>query len=94
MGGSVVPVPVLHLLTIDVSPEVRRHGVGTLLMTWVLERARALGSQAVVLEVAVDNEAARHFYQGFGFAQTRTLTGYYNGKTDAYEMQRIADVPG
>ena len=80
--------PILHLLTIDVSPEVRRQGVGALMMHWVLEQAQRLGSQAVMLEVAVNNEPAQEFYRQFNFVQTRTLPGYYNGRTDALELQR------
>ncbi len=86
--GTKVTRPVLHLLTIDVSPEFRRQGVGALLMHWVLEQAQALGSQGVVLEVAVNNEPAQQFYRSFGFVQTRILPGYYNGRTDAYELER------
>lgn len=82
------PVPVLHLLTIDVDPRSRRHGVGALLMDWVLEQAKKLASHAVVLEVAVDNEPARQFYQRFEFIHSRTLPGYYNGETDALELER------
>lgn len=87
-AGSVLPVPVLHLLTIDVAPAFRRQGVGALLMNWAFEQAEALRSRAVVLEVAVDNEPAQHFYRRFGFVYTRTLPGYYGGELDAFELER------
>ena len=87
-AGSAVPVPVLHLLTIDVDLPFRRQGIGALLMEWTLGRARALGSRALVLEVAVDNEPAPHFYRRFGFVYSRTLPGYYGGALDAFELER------
>ncbi len=85
---------VLHVITIDVAPGARRQGVGGLLMRWILTRAEALHSRSIVLEVAVDNEAARRFYQSFGFAVTGTIPGYYNGVTDALELERITEQPG
>ncbi len=80
--------PVLHLLTIDVATQARRQGVGALLMQWVFERAAKLGTVAVVLEVAVDNRVAQCFYRRFGFVEVATIPGYYNGVTDALEMER------
>jgi len=80
--------PVLHLLTIDVARQSRRQGVGALLMHWVFERAAKLKTAAVVLEVAVDNCPAQYFYQRFGFVEVATIPGYYNGVTDALEMER------
>ncbi len=81
-------IPALHVLTIDVSPSLRRHGVGTLLMDWIGERARALASRKIVLEVAADNHEAQHFYGRHGFTLTGTIPGYYNGNTDAYTLER------
>ena len=80
--------PVLHLLTIDVARQSRRQGVGALLMHWVFEQAAKLKTAAVVLEVAVDNSPAQYFYQRFGFVEVATIPGYYNGVTDALEMER------
>ncbi len=90
--GTRVGRSVLHLLTIDVAPEFRRQGVGAMLMHWVLEQAGTLGSHGVVLEVAVNNEPAQQFYRRFDFVQTRILPGYYNGGTDAYELERLEPV--
>ncbi len=85
--------PVLHLITIDVAPAARRQGVGGLLMRWILTRAEALHSRAIVLEVAVDNHTAQRFYQRFGFAVMGKIPGYYNGIIDALELERALDTP-
>ena len=78
----------LHILTIDVAPEHRRTGVGSILMRWIFEKAEQLGSAAIVLEVAVDNQAAQEFYKRQGFLVAGTIPGYYNGVTDALELTR------
>ena len=78
----------LHILTIDVSPDRRRAGVGSTLMGWMFGKAEQLGSSAIVLEVAVDNYPAQEFYKRHGFEVVGTLPGYYNGVVDALELTR------
>ncbi len=85
--------PALHLLTIDVAPEVQRRGVGALLMTWISAKAADLAVRAVVLEVAVDNVVAQHFYKKLGFTEAGFIPGYYNGVIDALKLERILDDP-
>ncbi len=81
----------LHLLTIDVAPEARRQGVGSLLMRWILGKATELGAVVIMLEVAVDNLSARHFYERSGFTRAGIIPGYYNGKIDALRMERSVE---
>lgn len=87
-GGRDRWQPVLHIITIDVSPDARRIGVGSALMRWILDQARTLTLSAVVLEVAVDNLSAQGFYARWGFQATGTIPGYYNGTLDALVMER------
>ncbi len=89
MALPLAPVcAMMHVLTIDVDPGARRQGVGGALMRWIFERAAQARSQAVVLEVASDNSVAQSFYQSFGFVVTGTVPGYYNGVTDALQLER------
>ena len=92
-GGKNRWQPVLHIITIDVSPDARRIGVGSALMRWIFEQARTLTLFAVVLEVAVDNLSAQGFYTRWGFQATGTIPGYYNGTLDALVMERHVE-PG
>ncbi|WP_158615253.1 GNAT family N-acetyltransferase [Acidipila sp. EB88] len=85
------PAPALHILTIDVAPEARRRGVGGLLMRWMLQKGTALNLQSIVLEVSIENHAAQRFYRHFGFEVTGTIPGYYNGLTDALELELRLD---
>jgi len=77
-----------HVITLDVHPEARRHGLGTLLMNAVFERLRKVGAFMVVLEVAANNHAALAFYEKLGFARVRVLEGYYSRNVDAILMTR------
>ena len=92
-GDTTGMAPVLHVLTIDVAPEARRRGVGGLLMEWMVARGQELNLRAIVLEVSVDNDAAQRFYQRFGFCTAGVLPGYYNGTTDALELERSLPQP-
>ncbi len=63
-------------------------------MQWVLAKARSLGLRSVILEVAVDNFEAQHFYAAFGFHCRETIPGYYNGITDAFQMELALPADG
>lgn len=49
-------------------------GVGTQLMEWVLEQARAGGHDAILLSVYAENFGAQRFYQRYGFAKIADIT--------------------
>ena len=61
-GGRVGWLEELYVL-----PEHREHGVGTALLSAVLERAQGLGLVAVDLEVDVEHQRAESLYGRFGF---------------------------
>jgi ribosomal-protein-alanine N-acetyltransferase len=78
-----------HIITIDVSPEVRQQGVGTLLMRTAEEQMKREGAYLLTLEVAVDNPAAVAFYDRMGFSPTGRIAGYYPGGLDANVMEKV-----
>lgn len=90
-SGSVLPTPVLHVLTIDVAPQARRQGIGGLLMRWIFRKGAELRARAVVLEVAADNHTAQRFYEHQGFNVTGAIPGYYNGIMDALELEHVLE---
>ncbi len=65
----------LHRLL--VTPEQRRHGVGTSLVASGLRAVRHVGARAVILEVGYTNEPAIALYQRLGFEQLRARADYY-----------------
>jgi len=79
---------VAHIITIDVAPERRRRGVGTLMIEEIERRLLALGVSEINLETATDNEAGTAFWQRHGYRAIGILPGYYLGQHDAYAMQK------
>lgn len=80
--------PFGHIITIDVLPDIRGQGVGRLLLSAVEKHFQAKSVELIRLEVAVDNEQAKSFYQAMGYAQIGMIPGYYGGKLDALVMQK------
>jgi len=75
-----------HVVTIDVNPEFRREGVGTVMMQAAEQRLRSEGCHSIFLETAVDNESAISFYKRLGYTVLRVLPAYYMGDLDAFLM--------
>ena len=67
----------LHLLVIAVSSEVRRQGVGSMLLEQVLRTAESVAVERVLLEVRPSNERALVFYQDKSFKEIGRRKGYY-----------------
>jgi len=77
-----------HIITIDVIPEVRRSGLGSLLLRAAEDRLRVAGSQTVSLETAVDNTGALSFYKRHGYSVVGTYPRYYSNGVDALVLQK------
>jgi ribosomal protein S18 acetylase RimI-like enzyme len=58
---------------ITVAKEYRQDGVGSQLMTMLLEEAKTIGVNIVTLEVFSNNERACHVYQKMGFTEFGVL---------------------
>ncbi|MCA6301456.1 MAG: GNAT family N-acetyltransferase [Phenylobacterium sp.] len=86
-----------EILTVGVRPELRGAGVGGRLVEAALESARADGAEAVFLEVAEDNLAARRLYGGRGFEEVGRRRAYYPrpgaGAVDALVLRRTLNTP-
>jgi [ribosomal protein S18]-alanine N-acetyltransferase len=80
--------PAGHIITLDVDPSQRRHGLGTLLMRTAEEQMRQEGASVMSLEVAENNVAARQFYRGLGFVLRGKIAKYYGGTIDAEVMEK------
>lgn len=80
-----------HVITIDVGPDARRSGVGSLLLRSAEDRMRAAGCTAVGLETAVDNRTALAFYKRHGYSVVRTWPRYYSNGVDALVLKKEFD---
>jgi [ribosomal protein S18]-alanine N-acetyltransferase len=84
----------LHINNLAVSPEHRRLGIASALLTHILRAGAALGATRATLEVRRSNEEARALYDRFGFVVAGVRRGYYtNPPEDALVLWRehIAD---
>lgn len=77
-----------HVITIDVGPQARRSGVGSLLLRGAEDRLRNGGCRSVGLETAVDNISALSFYKRHGYSVIRTWPRYYSNGVDALVLKK------
>ncbi len=90
LGGMVlarVAADEAEILTLAVSPEQRRRGLGSALLRAAMHRAAALGAHSMFLEVAVTNDAARALYDLLGFTEAGLRRRYYTDGTDALVLR-------
>ncbi len=76
-----------RVLMLAVAPDMRRRGIGTMLMERYLEESRKKGARVLTLEVRKGNHAAMEFYRRFNLEPVDVIEGYYNDGEDAYQMQ-------
>ena len=77
-----------ELLTLVVSPALRRRGLGGGLLDGFEAKARARGAEAAFLEAATDNAAALRLYASRGWARAGRRRGYYGG-IDALVLRKV-----
>ena len=81
--------PLAHVITLDVAEPFRRRGAGSLLLAESEKNLSLRGVRHVLLETAIQNEAAVAFWQRHGYRIEAVLKRYYLGRLDAYEMRKI-----
>jgi ribosomal-protein-alanine N-acetyltransferase len=67
----------LMINNLAVDPSVRRGGLGSAILRYLLEGARRRGCRRATLEVRPGNVPARALYASFGFDVVGTRPGYY-----------------
>lgn len=77
-----------HIITIDVRDRVRRHGIGSMLLSSAEEQFRSRKCPAIRLETAVDNVAALSFYKRHGYNVIRSIPHYYSNGVDALLLEK------
>lgn len=90
--GILMPVvDEVELLTLAVAAGWQGNRVGRRLLGWLQSRARAIGMQSMLLEVAAGNEAALNLYRRAGFERIGQRRGYYRAadgsRDDAWVMR-------
>jgi ribosomal-protein-alanine N-acetyltransferase len=78
-----------HIMTIAVTPEHRRSGIGAMLLMKLMDEARLRGASRYFLEVRASNKPAIGMYEKFGFKTIDIRKAYYeNNKEDAAIMMK------
>lgn len=85
-GGFHKVLDEAHITNIAVRADSRGRGIGTLLMSELISRARMLGVKYMTLEVRDNNENAIKLYRSFGFTVEGIRKKYYNNVHDALIM--------
>jgi len=85
---------VADVMTVAVAPGEQGHGLGALLMDWLIDAARFGGAEHLMLEVRADNVAAQRLYSKIGFAMLAVRCRYYQpGDVDAHIMRLHLHTP-
>jgi ribosomal-protein-alanine N-acetyltransferase len=84
-----------HILNLCIDPALRRRGVGRMLLSMLLSRARRAGMLHAFLEVRPSNKAAVALYEAMGFERIGLRRGYYQaagGREDAIVYRKSLDM--
>ena len=79
------------IVTIDIMEPYRRRGLGARLIGLAEQALTGRGARKIVLQVAVENEAAIAFYEKNGYVRGRQLKNYYGKKKDAWRYEKRLD---
>lgn len=86
-AGIWLMVDEAHVTTIATHPDVRRRGLGELLLVSLIDIGYEIGARWMTLEVRVSNEPAKALYHKYGFSIVSTRPRYYSDNNeDAYIM--------
>lgn len=76
-----------QVMTIAVDSQHQDRGIARVMLDRLVEHARGLGADRVLLEVRVDNDPAIHLYETTGFQRLGRRRAYYQpGNIDAWTM--------
>ncbi len=79
----------IHISTLAVRPELRRRGIGKLILDSALNEACTMGAGLATLEVRESNRGAIALYRKFGFEERSRYPGYYRDTNeDALVMHK------
>jgi ribosomal-protein-alanine N-acetyltransferase len=67
-----------HIVTIAVRPELRRQGIGEVLLVAALEAACEASQEKMTLEYRISNTTARSLYEKYGLRQVGVRAKYYS----------------
>jgi ribosomal-protein-alanine N-acetyltransferase len=89
-AAVMVPSPGIEadVLTVGVLPEYRKSGIGTAFMEQLENWASDKESNAMMLEVGVENTGAISLYESLGYIKISERKNYYGAGLDALVMRK------
>ena len=86
-----MPPDFSHLLKIVIDQKYRGQSLGEKLLCHDIHYFKQNSYESIYLEVAVDNEVAKHLYQKAGFSEVAYKSQFYSNGKDACAMQLKLD---
>ncbi|MFE4105147.1 ribosomal protein S18-alanine N-acetyltransferase [Almyronema epifaneia] len=77
-----------HITLLGIDPAYQKQGLGTLLLSTLLQQARQQEMERATLEVRASNQAAQHLYWRFGFQAVGRRRHYYPDGEDGLILWR------
>ncbi len=77
-----------YVVTLDVAPQYRRHGLARQMMERIEKQAVEAGCEGLALHVSVDNEGAIAFYESEGYEQSHMVKSFYGLGRHAYVYRK------
>lgn len=77
-----------YVVTLDVAPQYRRHGLARQMMQCIEEQASEAGCEATMLHVSVDNAGAIAFYEGEDYQRLHMVKSFYGLGRHAYVYRK------
>ena len=78
-----------YIVTLDVAPAWRRHGLGRRLMEELERKVIAVGGTAMELHVFTGNTAAMRLYERLGYKQLGIAAGFYAPGLDGFVYSKL-----
>lgn len=77
-----------YVVTLDVAPQYRRHGLARQMMQSVEQQAMEAGCEAMTLHVSAANAGAIAFYESEGYERSHMVRGFYGLGRHAYVYRK------
>ena len=77
-----------HIISVAVSPDHRRQGIGVKMMNYVIDKVNQIGNiEKITLEVRESNHGAVEMYKKLKFYTAKVLSRYYSDGENALLME-------
>jgi len=78
-----------HVFTLDVAEKYRRKGIALRLLKELEKKFKEKNVKESILEVKLDNEAAKKLYKKFGYKEILCLKDYYGEGVHGLRLRKV-----